>query len=170
MIKYFLGRIAFLPPLLLLISFLAFMLVRVAPGGPFDKERTPASPDVERRLKEKYHLDEPVWKQYLRYVAGLCRGDFGPSLKQRNHTVNDIIAAALPVSLELGFLAFSFALGIGIPLGFIGALQRGRFPELAGSFLAVLFICIPPLVIGPILTVIFAIKLRWFPVALWGSR
>ena len=92
-----------LVPLILVISFIAFCLVRVAPGGPFDKERAPASPDIERNLKAKYHLDDPLWKQYLRFIGigfegCLIRGDFGPSLKYRNHSVNDIITQGLPVS------------------------------------------------------------------------
>src|SRR5690349_14099246 len=110
---YFLRRFAFLFPLLLLISFLAFVLVRVAPGGPFDRERKPASPEIERNLKAKYHLDDPIWKQYLRFLGDLMRGDFGVSLQYRNHTVNDIIAQGLPVSMSLGVLAFCFAMGIG---------------------------------------------------------
>jgi oligopeptide transport system permease protein len=166
---YYLRRIAFFVPLMLLISFLAFTLVRLAPGGPFDKERKPASPEVERALKAKYHLDEDVWKQYLRYLGGLVRGDFGPSLKYRNHSVTDIIAQGLPVSLSLGGMAFCFALGVGIPLGFFTAVNKGKFGDYAGSFLALLVICIPALVIGPILIMVFAIKLHWFPVALWGS-
>ena len=89
---YFVKRILFFIPLLLVISFLAFVLVRVAPGGPFDRERQPVSPEIERALKAKFHLDEPVWKQYARYLGGLAHGDFGPSLKYRNHTVADVIA------------------------------------------------------------------------------
>ncbi len=166
---YFLRRIAFFLPLMLLISFLAFTLVRLAPGGPFDKERKPASPEVERALKAKYHLDEPVWKQYLRYLGGLAHGDFGPSLKYRNHSVTDIIAQGLPVSLSLGMMAFCFALGIGIPLGFFTAVNKGNMGDYAGSFLALLVICIPALVVGPVLIMFFAIKFHWFPVALWGT-
>ena len=83
---YFVKRIAFAIPLLLVISALAFLLVHLAPGGPFDRERAPASPEIERNLKAKYHLDEPVWKQYLRYLGDLAHGDFGVSLKYRNHT------------------------------------------------------------------------------------
>jgi oligopeptide transport system permease protein len=166
---YYLRRIAFFVPLMLLISFLAFTLVRLAPGGPFDKERKPASPEVERALQAKYHLDEPVWKQYLRYLGGLVRGDFGPSLKYRNHSVTDIIAQGLPISLSLGTMAFCFALGVGIPLGFFTAVNKGNWGDYIGSFLALLVICIPALVIGPILIMVFAIKLKLFPVALWGS-
>ena len=106
---YFLRRIAFLVPLLLLTSFLAFVLVRLAPGGPFDGDRVPASPEIERELRAKYHLDEPVMVQYGRYLRDLLHGDFGPSLKYRNHSVTDVIAAGLPVSAVLGVAAFCFA-------------------------------------------------------------
>src|SRR5438552_4187099 len=166
---YFLKRLMFILPLLLFISFLAFVLVHVAPVGPFDKERIPASPDIERNLKAKYHLDEPVWKQYLRYLADLAHGDFGPSLKYRNHSVNDIIRQGLPVSLTLGFLAFCFAQGVGIPLGFFTAARRGKWGDYAGSFLAILFICVPGFVVGPLLIMAFAIHWRLFPVALWET-
>ena len=166
---YFLKRILFLIPLLLLISFLAFALVHAVPGGPFDRERKPASPEIERNLRAQYHLDEPFWQQYLRYLGGILHGDFGPSLKYRNHSVSDIIGQGLPVSLTLGAAAFCFALGTGIPLGFVTAARRGRWPDYAGSLAALLVICVPGLVIGPMLIMFFAIKLRWFPVALWGS-
>ena len=166
---YFLKRALFLIPLLLVISFLAFALVRAVPGGPFDRERKPASPEIERNLRAKYHLDQPLWQQYLRYLGGLLHGDFGPSLKYRNHSVGDIIAQGLPVSLTLGAAAFCFALGAGIPLGFYTAARRGRWGGCVGSLLAVLAICVPSMVVGPILIMLFAIKLRWFPVALWGS-
>jgi oligopeptide transport system permease protein len=136
-------------PILLVISFLAFMLVRVAPGGPFDKERNPASPEIERQIKAKFHLDEPKWKQYVRFLGDLTHGDLGPSLKYRNHTVNDLIAQGLPVSMTLGGMAFCFALGVGIPIGFFTAVRRGQWPDYAGSF--------------------FAIEWRLLPVALWGS-
>ncbi len=166
---YFLKRAIFLLPLLLLISALAFALVRVAPGGPFDKEREPSTPDIERNLKAKYHLDEPLWQQYLRYLGGLARGDFGPSLKYRSHTVNDIIAQGLPVSLILGLLAFGFAQGVGIPLGFYTAVRKGEWGDWVGSFLAILAVCVPGFVVGPLLVMVFAIHLGWLPVALWES-
>ena len=166
---YFLKRTVFLIPLLLVISFLAFALVHAVPGGPFDRERKPASPEIERNLRAQYHLDEPFWQQYFRYLGGILHGDFGPSLKYRNHSVSDIIGQGLPVSLTLGAAAFCFALGTGIPLGFFTAARRGRWPDYAGSLAALLVICVPGLVIGPMLIMFFAIKLRWFPVALWGS-
>jgi oligopeptide transport system permease protein len=145
------------------------VLVHLAPGGPFDSERKPASPEIERNIKAKYHLDEPIWKQYGRYLGDLLRGDFGVSLKYRNHNVNDIIAQGLPVSATLGFLAFCFAMAVGLPLGFFSAVQRGTWLDHLGSFLALLTVCIPSFVIAPILILIFAMKVPWFPVALWGS-
>jgi len=166
---YFLRRILFASPLLLIISALAFALVRMAPGGPFDHERAPASPEIERHLLAKYHLDEPIWKQYLRYLGELAHGDFGPSLKYRDHSVSDIIAQGLPVSLTLGGLAFLFALGVGLPAGFYTAVQRGRWPDYAGSLLAMLAVCVPGFVIGPVLIMVFAVKLNWLPTALWES-
>ena len=112
-------RILFLIPLLLIISFLAFVLVRIAPGGPFDKDRAPASPEIQKQIAAKYHLDEPVLTQYARFLGGLCRGDFGPSLIYRSHNVTDIIIQALPVSMVLGMLAFGTALGIAFRWDFI---------------------------------------------------
>jgi oligopeptide transport system permease protein len=166
---YFTRRILFAVPLLLVISALAFTLVHLAPGGPFDRERAPASPEIERQLKAKYHLDEPVWKQYARYLGDLAHGDFGVSLKYRNHSVNDIIAQGLPVSMTLGGLAFCFAMAVGLPVGFITAARRGRWEDYVGSFLAILAVCVPAFVVAPLLILTFSIKLNLLPVALWES-
>lgn len=182
---YFIRRLIVAIPLLVVISFLAFSLMKLAPGSPFDRERKPASPEIERNLMHKYHLDEPFLKQYLRYLGigferdadgkihwfqgGLIRGDFGPSQQYRNHSVNDIIAQGLPVSIPLGLLAFGFAMGFGIPVGFFTAVQRGKWEDYLGSFLAILAVCIPGLVLGPVLVVMFAMHFRWFPVALWET-
>lgn len=166
---YFLRRILFAVPLLIVISAISFGLMHLAPGGPFDRERKPASPEIERNQKAKYHLDEPVWKQYCRYLGGLVHGDFGASLKYRNHSVGDIIAQGLPVSMALGGLAFCIAAAVGIPLGFFTAARRGHWQDYAGSLLAVLAVCVPSFVIAPALILIFAIKLQWFPVGLCES-
>lgn len=180
-----LKRLVVAVPLLLVISSFAFVLIRLAPGGPFDKERAPASPEIERALRTRYHLDESLWNQYLRYLGlrweqnaqgqwqwapgGLLKGDFGPSLKYRSHTVNEIIAQALPISLTLGLMAFGLALGLGVPWGFWTAVRRSGWCGFWGSFMALLVICVPALVLGPLLVMAFALKLRWFPVALWES-
>jgi oligopeptide transport system permease protein len=177
---YFLKRIAFAVPLLIVISALAFILVHLAPGGPFDRERKPASPEIERHLQALYHLDEPLWKQYLRYFGLVWEKDpqgtwqhapasWNASTKYRNHNVSDIIAQGLPVSMTLGSLAFGFAMVVGIPLGFFSAARRGHWPDYLGSFLALVTVCIPGFVIAPVLILVFAIKLKWLPVALWES-
>jgi oligopeptide transport system permease protein len=182
---YFLKRILWFIPLLFVITFMAFMLARSMPGSPFDKDRAPASPEIERALRAKYHLDEPRLKQYLRYIGvgwerdasgdvkwfkgGLVRGDFGLSTRYRNHTVNDIIRQALPVSLTLGALAFLFAQGVGIPLGFYTAVRRGEWGDYIGSFFALLAFCIPALVVAPMLIVVLAIKWRLFPAGMWET-
>ena len=166
---YFIKRLAFVVPLLLVISFLAFLLMHAAPGGPFDRERAPASPEIERSLKAKYHLDEPVLTQYCRYLGGLLHGDFGPSLKYRNHTVGDIIRQALPVSFTLGALSFGLALGLGIPWGILMAVGRGRWTDHLWGLLALLLVCIPGLVLGPLLILVFAVHWELFPVAQWET-
>lgn len=167
--NFVLKRLALIPPLVLVISFLAFVLVRLAPGGPFDRERKPASPEIERALLARYHLDESIPQQYLRFLAGLARGDFGASLKYRNHNVADIILQGLPVSLALGACAFLFALGLGLPAGFYSALRRGQWADYGASFLILLAVCVPGFVIGPVLIMLLAIRWPIFPVALWES-
>lgn len=166
---YFLRRILFFVPLLLVISMLSFGLLRLAPGGPFDRERAPASAEIERQLRARYHLDEPVPVQYGRWLGDALRGDLGLSLKYRNHSVADIILQGLPVSLTLGLLGFGFAIGVGVPVGFFTAMRRGGWADWGGSFLVLVGICVPGFVVGPLLVMVFALELRWFPAALWGS-
>ena len=166
---YYVRRLLFIVPVLFVISALTFVLLRIAPGGPFDRAREPASPEIKKMLRAKYHLDEPWHIQYGRYVGDLLRGDLGPSTQYRDHSINDIVANALPVSLTLGLLAFCFAQAVGIPLGFYTAVRRGQWGDYIGSFIAVLSFCIPSLVIGPVLIMIFALKLGWLPPALWET-
>ena len=167
--SFFLRRLLGIFPLLLIVSLLAFVLVRLAPGGPFDRERELASPEAERLLREKYLLDAPLWKQYLNYLSQLAQGDFGNSLKHRNHSVNDVIAQGLPVSLWLGGLAFVFSVCWGVPLGCLSATAKHKGTRLFADAASMLAICIPALVVGPILIMVFAVKLRWLPVALLDS-
>src|SRR5580692_8989520 len=177
---YFLRRLVFAIPLLLLFSALTFVLVHLAPGGPFDRERAPASPEVERNLQAAYHLDEPMWEQYLRYFGLIWEKDanghwqhapasFNVSLKYRSQSVVDIIAQGLPVSMTLGGLAFCFAMGVGLPIGFFAAARRGKWQDTTGNLFALLAVCVPGFVIGPVLILIFAIKWKLLPVALWSS-
>jgi oligopeptide transport system permease protein len=290
---YFTKRTLQMIPILLIVSFIGILLLHLMPGGPFDSERAPATPEIRRNLEAKFHLDEPLWKQYLRYLGvagdacvvleapattasriapdsflstegsalplpageqqqlitaadaaavgpapvgtmrafavlddggklrtnavvklegervgyvqghlswkgrsnavavlrltqpdlvrdgasaklkiartGLIFGDFGPSQKYRNHTVNDIIKQCLPVSLVLGAMAFCFATFTGIALGCFMAVRRGEWADYAGGFIAMLSFCIPSIVTAPLLILWLAVKLKILPVALWGS-
>ena len=165
---YLVRRILWLGPLLLLVSALAFGLIRLAPGGPFDRERQ-VPEAVEQHLRAAYHLDESWPRQYGRYVVGLLHGDLGPSMRYRDRSVNELIAAGLPVSFTVGGLAFAFALGVGVPWGVYTALRRGRAFDHWGSLVAVTALCVPTFVAGPVLVMVFGVQLRWLPVALWGS-
>ena len=168
MIAYIFKRLFFMIPLLLLISAFTFVLVRVAPGGPFDKERKlPA--EIERNINAKYHLDWPIWKQYVAYLGDLGHGDLGLSLKYRNRTVNEIVAQALPVSMTLGMLAFLFSLGVGIPLGVYAAARQNQLADYSATLLALIGISLPSFIIGPLLILFFCFQLGILPVALWES-
>ena len=169
MLKYSVRRLLGLAPLLGLVVLTSFLLIRWAPGGPFDAERVPASPEIERALRERYHLDESVMSQAMRFVRGCLVGDLGPSLKYRNHTVVEILRAGIPVSAVLGGLAFLLALGLGIPLGFVAAAGRKSWGEWVAGTLAMLAVCVPGFVAGPLLVMLLGVRWGWFPVALWGG-
>lgn len=154
---------------LLAVSAIAFALVRWAPGGPFDTERAPASPEIEQALRDQYHLDEPLWKQYWRFLSGAVRGDLGVSMKYRDHTVTDIVRQGAPVTLTLGGMAFVVAVGFGIPLGRALARGRGAWWGRFGDLGTIALICSPPIIVGPILLAVFAVWLGWAPVGLWES-
>jgi len=162
-------RLAAIIPVLLGISFVVFGMIRAAPGGPFDTARAAVSEEARDALRARYHLDEPVWKQYGRFLAQLVKGDLGPSLKYRHHTVNDVLSQALPVSMMLGVMAFLFALALGIPLGVAAAVGRGRASGCLAESAILLCISIPALLLGPLLVLVFAVGLGWFPVGLWNS-
>jgi len=162
------ARLALIPVLLWLVATLSFFLLRAVPGGPFDRERAPASREAEAALKARYHWDEPLWRQYERYLGNVIRGDLGPSLKYRDHSVNDLLGQTVPVSLSLGAMAFGVAIGLGIPLGALAALKRGGWADYAAAGLTLVGVCVPVFVLGPLLVLVFGLWLGWFPVALWG--
>jgi len=165
---YLLRRLLSTIPLLFGILFFSFMFMRSAPGGPFDDERS-LPPQIEENLQAKYHLDEPLGKQFLRYVGGLFQGDLGPSFKYQARSVNEIIAQSLPVSLTLGGFALAIALMVGVPAGVFGALYHNRVQDYASMGFSLLGICVPNFVLGPILIILFSFSLGWFPAGGWGS-
>jgi len=168
MLTYILRRILWMVPTLWIVATLAFLLMRAAPGGPFDAERK-LPPSIEKNIKAKYHYDEPLTKQYLRYLGGIVRLDLGPSLKLQGRSVNEIIAKALPYSLALGGLALFLALFVGILLGTIAAARQNSPLDYAVMVVALVGISIPTFVIGPLLIIIFVFILRVLPVAQWGG-
>jgi oligopeptide transport system permease protein len=150
-----------LPTLLLLLT-TAFFLMRLAPGGPFDQERR-LPPEIEANLKAAYHLDEPLWQQYLRYLGNITRGDFGPSFQYRDLSVNQLVQQGWPVSLRIGGSSMVLALLIGITLGVTAGLkQRGLVDHGVMGF-ALAGIALPSFVIAPLLILLLAVHLRWLP-------
>jgi oligopeptide transport system permease protein len=169
MVRYFLRRLAGAIPTLFIIVTLSFFLVRIAPGGPFDEERS-LPPEIMANLEKAYGLDQPVWAQYLRYMRGVVHGDFGPSFRYKDFTVTELIAQGFPVTFELGTIALALALAIGIPLGAFAALHRNSAADYATVSLAVAGIAIPSFVLLPLLALLFGVYLHWLPVAGWEAR
>jgi oligopeptide transport system permease protein len=142
---------------------LTFFVMRLAPGGPFSKSRK-ISPEVLANIQEAYHLDEPVWLQFLRYVKGLVTFDLGPSTRFRDYDVGQLIASGLPWSLTIGIWAMIVATLVGISLGMAGAMRRNSSTDYLAGVVGVIGIAVPIFIIGPVLQVIFALKLGWVPV------
>nr|WP_299243847.1 oligopeptide ABC transporter permease OppB [uncultured Halomonas sp.] len=168
MLSYILKRLLMAIPTLLIVITLSFFLMRIAPGGPFDGERQ-LPPEIEANLMAAYHLDEPLPMQYLRYMGNLLQGDFGPSFKNKDFSVTDLIAQGFPVSLELGFWAILLALVIGLPLGIIAALKRNTALDYAVMGTALAGIAVPNFVIAPVLALVFGVTLAWLPVGGWNG-
>ena len=168
MLRYFLRRVAGAIPTLFVILVISFFMIRVAPGGPFDTERA-LSPDIEANILKAYHLDEPLWQQFLRYLGGLAQGDFGPSFKYKDFSVTELIAQGFPVSLQLGGLAIAAALVIGLTLGIVAALRQNSLVDYGASGFSMLGIAVPNFVVAPVLTLVFGLMLRWVPVGGWGG-
>ena len=163
-IKRLLGAI---PTLFIIITF-SFFLMRIAPGGPFDKERV-VPPEIEARLIHAYHLDEPLPMQFLRYLGDLVRGDFGPSLKYKDFSVTELIWTGFPVSLSLGGASVLIALLFGLVMGTWAALRQNSHVDYLVMGTAMIGIMVPNFVLAPLLTLIFGLTLSWLPVGGWGG-
>lgn len=150
------------------VATLTFLLLRLAPGGPFDSDRR-LPPEVLANLEAKYHLDEPVWRQYLRYLAGAAQGDFGPSYKYLDRGVTEIIADTLPTSALLGGLAVVFALMVSFPMGLLAAYYRNSIIDRFCMFIATLGISLPTFILGALLIWAIALKLGWLYAARWDQ-
>ena len=167
MLKFILKRLFFetLPSLLVIIT-LTFFLIRIAPGGPFSGEKS-IDPQVLAALNAHYGLDKPLLVQYVNYLGNISHGDFGPSFKYPNRSVTELIAQAFPVSLELGLCALIFAVIVGVGAGVIAALRPNTFSDYAPMSLAMIGICVPTFVLGPLLVLVFGLRLEIFNVSGW---
>jgi oligopeptide transport system permease protein len=166
--RFILARLASAIPTLFVIILIAFFLLRLAPGGPFDGERA-VDPVIAANLRKIYRLDLPLWSQFWFYLASLLQGDFGPSLHWRDFSVNTLFAHALPISAQLGMEAMLLALILGLALGLFGAFERHHLINRLISVLAMTGIIIPPFVIAPLLQLGFGLGLRLLPVGGWND-
>jgi len=168
LLRYTLRRFLGAWPTLLILMTLAFFMMRAAPGGPFDTEKTLA-PEIQANLDKKYHLDEPLIKQYGRYLFDLAQGDFGPSFQYKDYSVNELIATGFPVSLRLGGTAIILAFFIGSLLGTIAALRQNTVIDYSVMATAMTGISIPNFVLAPLMILLFAVNLKWLPAGGWND-
>ena len=168
MLKFLLSRIAQAVPVLLVVVTATFFLVHAAPGGPFSADKA-VPPEVIEALEAQYKLDQPVWRQYISYLGDILSGDFGPSFKYPGRSVNELIMAGIPITAELAFYAMIVALGIGILTGVGAAMRPNTLQDYAPMTLAMIGICMPSFLLGPLLVLIFGIELEMVPVSGWGD-
>lgn len=153
---------------LFVLATLTFFLLRVVPGGPFDSEK--ALPlEIKANVEAKFGLDKPLLQQYLGYLGGITRFDFGPSFKYEGRDVTEIIADTLPTSVELGVYSLLLSVLIGIPLGILSAYRQNTWLDFSSMFLAVAGISLPSYFVGAMLIYVFALQLNWLPPALWDD-
>ena len=167
MFNLILRRIAIAVPVLLTVITLTFLMVHSAPGGPFDEEKA-VSAEVLAKLNERYNLDQPLSTQYFDYLSGVLVGDFGPSFRYPGRSVTELISIGLPITFELALYSILFALCIGVFAGVLGALRPNTALDYIPMSTAMIGICIPSIILGPILILVFGIWLEWVPVSGWG--
>lgn len=168
MLRFALARILQSIPVLLIVISATFLLVHSAPGGPFSADKA-VPEEVLRALEAQYNLDQPLWQQYLSYLDDVVHGDFGPSFKYSGRTVNELIASGLPITAELGLYAMLVAIVIGLSAGIFAAIKPNSLQDYIPMSAAMLGICMPSFLLGPLLVLIFGINLEWVPVSGWGD-
>lgn len=168
MIGYIIRRVLWIIPVLFVVSVITFGMMKAAPGGPWQREKH-LDPRTIDLLKAKYHFDDPVPMQYLRWVGDLLQGDLGPSFARTETTVNEIVGDGVGTTLHLGVMAFIVSVVVGIPLGVIGALRHNKLPDYVATFISVLGISTPSFVAAILLLVFFSVTLRWFPTHGWDG-
>ena len=166
--SYTLRRLLATIPTLLAVITVCYILVHAAPGGPFDSDKQ-VSEAVLANLQAKYHLDLPPWQQYLFYLNNLVHGDLGASFRYADWSVNDLVAAALPVSLSIGGLSLLISFFLGVGLGTAAALRQNSAADYGVMLVGNLGSVFPSFVIGPVLVLVFALWLRWLPAGGWDN-
>lgn len=168
MVVFIIKRILQAIPVLFFVATLTFFLMKAAPGGPFDTEKK-LPEEILKKLNERYNLDAPLYEQYFDYLGNLIQGDLGPSFKYPGRTVNEIIGTGFPVSMELGFYALIVALLVGILSGVIAALKPNTLSDYIPMSVSMIGICVPALLLGPLLVLGFGIQLELLPVSGWND-
>jgi oligopeptide transport system permease protein len=166
LLQHIFSRLLGLIPTLLMLITIAFFMIRMAPGGPFDSEKA-LPPEIRANLDAKYHLDEPLVQQYFRYLGQIVTLDFGPSFQYKDWTVNELIARGFPVSLTIGGLAMVLAFLIGIFVGITAALRQNSAVDYSVMGVAMMGISIPNFVVAPLLILLFAVYAGWLPAGGW---
>ncbi|MDF2500689.1 MAG: dppB 3 [Anaerosporomusa subterranea] len=168
MVFYMIKRFVSMLIVLLVIITATFTLMHSIPGGPFTDERN-LPPAVMKNIEERYHLNDPLWMQYLDYLKNIARGDLGPSFKYESRTVNEIIAESFPVSAELGAVTVLFSAAVGIPVGILSAFRQNKWPDYLAMFMGTIGISVPNFILATLLIYVFALKLEFLPAAMWGD-
>ena len=168
MLKFILKRLLSVIPVLWVVATITFFLMRLAPGGPFSSEKQ-VPEEILKNLEAKYHMDEPLPMQYLRYLGQVAKGDLGPSFRYTSRTVNEIIAETFPVSAVVGIFGLLYALMIGVLSGIFAASKPNSMRDYFSMAFSMIGICLPSFVIGPMFMLLFAIKLEWFNVSGWAE-
>ena len=168
MLRFIISRLLQAIPVIFIVITATFFLVRAAPGGPFDAEKV-VLPEVKRALEAQYKLDLPLYEQYFAYLTDLAQGELGPSFKYPGLSVNEILFSGLPVTAELGFYALLIALIIGVTAGVLASLKPNTRQDYIPMSLAMIGICMPSFLLGPLLVLVFGIYLEWLPISGWGS-
>ncbi|CAM2909139.1 oligopeptide ABC transporter permease OppB [Vibrio ordalii] len=166
MLKFIAKRILEAIPTMLVLITVSFFLMRFAPGNPFSSER-PLPPEVMANIEAKYGLDKPVSEQYFTYLTNILQGDFGPSFKYQDYTVNELIAVALPVSAKVGFIAFIFTVIAGVSIGTIAALKHNTWIDYTIMSTAMIGVVMPSFVLAPALIYLFSLHWKIFPAGGW---
>jgi oligopeptide transport system permease protein len=166
--RFALNRLLQAIPVLLIVISATFLLVHSAPGGPFSADKA-VPPEVIKALEAQYNLDQPLWQQYISYLGDVVQGDFGPSFKYSGRTVNELIAAGIPATAELALYAMLVALIIGVSAGVAAAMRPNTLQDYVPMSAAMLGICMPSFLLGPLLVLVFGIYLEWLPVSGWGD-